>query len=297
MMKNQRIGMFRLLCMSAKMLCMGALLLCMSASVWPQDARAQEPEDIRLAQTLFNDAVAAYKTQKYPEALALFREAYTHVPSAVFLYNAARVAEKMGDLDASLEFAKRAASQQERALPAPLAEKNSVLIKSLENQIAQTKKRAEEERVARQRAEKQIAEKQRVEKQLAEKKLAEQRRAQEERARRQGASEWSWIGYSGVGFGIAGIGLIGGATYLGAEASSEIDSMRGIDDEAIYAQKRSDVESTQTTGQVLLYSGIGLVALGGGMVAWDLMNPDESPVSVSVGAGPGDAGVSLSGEF
>lgn len=226
------------------------------------DARAEpvEEQEIQAAQELFEEGMLAYQAKKYPEAIVLFQKAYTYVPAAAFLYNAAKVAEAMEDFDQALKFAERAGAQTEDALPDKMALANTKLIESLKSKIAQEARRAEAAR----------------------------------------GVEWSWVGYSGVGTSVVGLGLIGGATYLGMKASADFDDLARVEDEGVYTRKRADIESSQELGRVALYSGIGLVALGGALVAWDLLSPHESPVAVTLGpggAGVGDVGLQILGEF
>lgn len=238
-------------------------IVCCSSDAYAEPADEQE---VQAAQELFEEGMLAYQAKKFPEAIVLFQKAYTYVPAAAFLYNAAKVAEAMGDFDQALKFAERAGAQTEEALPDQMAQANRKLIESLKIKIAEEASRAEAAR----------------------------------RAEESHAAAWSWVGYSGVGAGIAGLGLIGGATYLGMKASSDFDELSRVEDEAVYTNRRADIESSQKLGRAILYSGIGLVALGGGLVAWDLLSPHEHPVTVSLGptsGGAGEVGLQLLGEF
>ena len=234
------------------------LIATMCSASLPAVSAAQEgveERSVRVAQKLFEKGSKAYSEKRFADALTLFRKAYTYVPAAPFLYNAARAAEKLGNLEQALSLAEQAKDQKEQPLPVQLATKNDELIESLEAEIVAAKQEAE----------------------------------------RQRTMQWSWVGYSGLGVSVLGLGLIGGAAYMGSEASVDIAALGDVEDRAVYAQRREDILARQSTGQVLMYSGIGLAAVGGGMVAWDLLSPGESPFQVS--AGPGDVGLSFSAKF
>ncbi len=234
------------------------LLVAFCGTTIPAVAVAQEDDEkqaVRVAQKLFEEGATAYSEKRFSEALTLFRKAHTYVPAAAFLYNAARAAEKLGNLEQSLSLAKQAKTQKTQPLAAQLVKKNDALIESLEKQIV----------------------------------------AQKEAAERRKTMQWSWVGYSGVGVGVVGLSLVGGATYLGTQASSDIKALEDVEAREAHAQQREDILATQATAEVLLYSGVGLALVGGGIVAWDLLSPGESPLQVSTG--PGDVGLSVITKF
>jgi len=121
-----------------------------------------------------------------------------------------------------------------------------------------------------------------------------EREAQRELER---TGQWSWVGFSGIGAGVLGLGLIGGTIYLNSSVSTEINDISLINDPALYAQRREEIRTDQSTGQVLLYSGIGLAALGGSAIVWDLVSPGESPFSVRVNPTNSGLGFSVAGVF
>jgi len=96
---------------------------------------------------------------------------------------------------------------------------------------------------------------------------------------------------------VAGVGLIAGSLYLNSTIAADISDISELDDAAQYGQKRDEIRSNQSVGQVLLYSGIGLAALGGSAIVWDLVSPGESPFSVSLNPTQNGMGFSVMGEF
>lgn len=233
------------------------LMVVMGGASVPAVAVSQDRQqrEVKVAQKLFEKGASAYSEKRYADALMLFRKAYTYVPAAPFLYNAARAAEKLGNLDQALSLAKQAKEQEDQPLPERLRAQNDALIESLEQRIEAAKREAERNR----------------------------------------SMQWSWVGYSGIGVSVVGLGLMGGAAYLGSEASADIEALEGVENPEAYGRQRDDILAKQATGEVLLYSGIGLAAVGGGLIAWDLLSPGESPFRVS--AGPGNVGLSVSTSF
>ncbi|WP_133622163.1 hypothetical protein [Bradymonas sediminis] len=257
-----------------------------------------DPAKIVAAQKHFDEGVAAYQREAYDVALEEFRQAYDQVPAAVFLYNAARMAEKLERLDESLKLAELAHFQIERPLPPPLVEKTNELIERLNHSLAK----------ADAKRKKNIAMKY-TPKPMAQAPTPAASAADTERAGH--ASGWSALGYSGAGIAVVGIGLIGAATYLGADASAQLDELATVTSATDYNERRANIESQQSMGQGFLYSGIATVALGGAFIAWDLMSPTERPsrepstsgnvsisgVSASISADSTSAGIMLRGVY
>lgn len=273
-------------------LALSAMLL-LTLSLPAAAAPGGDAERIRTAQQRFDEAVEAYQADDLTRALALFQQAYEHVANPVFLYNAARVAEKLGELELALKLAERADAQRDPPLPGPLAEKNTALLADLGTQMAQKNVATTKQRA----------------RQLAESVVVRQKTLQ--RARRNAlslpppagapgesdSSEWGWAGISGVATGIGGLGLIAGATYLGLQSSGAIRDLQALNDQDAYTRRRRDIQASQSTGQLMLYSGAGLTALGSGLLLWELLRDVERPLSVTISTGPQHLGIGLSGDY
>lgn len=280
-----------------------ALLL---SGVPPTHAEAPSNKDdaaaIIAAQQHFDDGVAAYEDADYAQALEEFSQAYSQVPAAIFLYNAARVAQKLESLDESLKLAELARSQSDHPLPAPLIEKNTELIASLRQEIARVE--AEE---ARYRAQK-FAPKDLKPKQTQPKKTAPVESSEFAEKTHGGGSA---LGYSGTAIAAVGFGLLGAATYLSIDSTSKIDALSTVDDPAIYNHQLAKIEGQQAVGRGLLYSGIATVTIGGAMIVWDLISPTEraaskanqsqpvsiTGISVSIAPDAAHAGVIFGGTY
>lgn len=59
-------------------------------------AIAASPGDVAAAQAAYNEGVAAFKAERYEEALGRFEAAYALDPSPILLYNMARANEELG---------------------------------------------------------------------------------------------------------------------------------------------------------------------------------------------------------
>jgi len=255
----------------------------------------EDPAKIVAAQEHFDAGVAAYQSEAYDVALEEFRQAYDQVPAAVFLYNAARMAEKLGRLDESLKLAELAHFQIERPLPPPLVEKTNELIERLNHALAEADKNK----------------KKIVAKKYTPKPMKTELTPNNEEPDAERAKGWSAMGYSGAGITVVGLGLIGAATYLGADASAQLDELASVTSSTDYNERRANIESQQSMGQGFLYSGIATVALGGALIAWDLLSPAERParephasesvsihgVSASISPDATSAGIILRGSY
>lgn len=194
--------------------------------------------DQERAQQLFERGYGAYSTEKYGRALAMWRKAYEFVPAAVFLFNAAKAGEQLGNLEQALALAKRAGKQEKRPLPEKLAKKNETLIRDLKARLAFERKRREALR----------------------------------------ARKLDWRGWSGVA-GLAGGTLaVGLATAVFGNQAGKINQNLGnAGSREAYQERRTRMESKQTVGRVLLYSGAGVAAVGGGLLVWDLVDVPRMP--------------------
>lgn len=89
---------------------------------------------------------------------------------------------------------------------------------------------------------------------------------------------WGGWGWSGVGLAGTGVLLLGVAGALSSRASSQIDALEGVEDISIYEEEKRDIEGGQRLGRGLLYGGGGLVLVGAGVMAWELLTTDTQEV-------------------
>lgn len=232
---------------------------------------------IARAQEYFDDGIAAYEEEDYARAFEAFQDAYEQVPAAVFLYNTARVAQLMGRLDEALKFAERAHQQTDRPLPPKLVERNDVLIASLKESL----KAADEEAERKKAAENPPFSKPVVMK--YEPRQPKNATVKIVPLKKQASGGLSALGYSGIAVAAVGVGLLGAATYLSIDSSSKLDTLSELDTPEFYEQRLSEIEGQQALGRGLLYAGVAGAAIGGGLLAWDLIDGREhAPESASL---------------
>jgi tetratricopeptide (TPR) repeat protein len=207
------------------------------------------------AQKLFQEGYKAYQKQDYTTAVSLWRQAYEYVPEAVFLFNAARAAEKLGNLSTAEKLAEQAKAKDNRTLSAEDAAKNEQLLQR-------------------------VSEKQKY-------------RESKEAWKREKKLDWRAVsGFAAVGVGVGGIISAG---LVGREAQRINNDLAEARTRPEYRNLTDTFQARQNLGRGLLYSGIGLAAAGASFVVWDLVDvpekPDKPKFSVGVNARNGLQGV------
>jgi hypothetical protein len=168
----------------------------------------------------------------------MWRKAYEYVPEAVFLFNAAKAAEKLGNLEQALALAKRAGKEKQRPLPEKLASKNEKLVEDLEARVEFRRKRRE------------VRE----------------------------ARKLDWRGWSGMaGLVGGGAALSVGMAVFGQKAQGLNAKLQAAESRDVYERRRRRMEQQQQIGRILLYSGAGVAAAGGGLLIWDLVDVPAMP--------------------
>jgi len=219
------------------------------------EARAEaNPE----AKRLFKEAMTAYNAGEWAEAATGFMQAYQAQPEAVFLYNAAKARGALaGDdpakLEAALKLLERAQAQTERPLSdklkAKAAEYNGELVAKIEEA----------------------------------KRLKEERRQAELDALKGNPDNYTrmgLVGWTGVGVLAAGGISMGVAGYFNNQVRLASEGLEGPDaSRAEYDRLATDFTSNQGAGQLSLYVGGALIAVGTGLLVWDLVTLEyEQPV-------------------
>lgn len=236
-----------------------AALILLCAVLLPRTATAQQPQAAN-AQEAFNLGMEAYSAENYEEAIALFQRGYDFQPETMFLYNIALAHLKLGQYTDAHAFARRAHAADD--LPARARASNAARLVALGTRLTTTQ-RVEAERAA-------IA-----------------ARALEQRLQRQ-ALEASVIQpaaptegpgaltYAGAGAALVGAGLVAGALYLGHDVQQRLDTLKTVEQRSQYDTERDAIEADQSLGQILLFSGIGLAAVGSGLLVYDLLDGTSS---------------------
>jgi hypothetical protein len=108
--------------------------------------------------------------------------------------------------------------------------------------------------------------------------------------------EWSWVGYTGAGVAALGVGSIVGTLVVSAGVDARRDELAASTRRSEYDPLFEELSAQQRLGQTLLYSGVGLLVVGGGLVAWDLLTPGGVPYekpTVALGVGADGAQVQV----
>jgi hypothetical protein len=105
-------------------------------------------------------------------------------------------------------------------------------------------------------------------------------------------------GWLGVGGLVLGAGALGASAYFNAEAGDLGDQMASPQpSRAAYDALDDDRTSAQTSGQIALYAGGGLIALGAGLLLWELLGGEDTAVTIIPSAGAESASVDLLWSF
>src|SRR5690554_44691 len=236
-----------------------AALVMIRAAIAPGPAMAQEPE-VSNAQEAFNLGMEDYNEENYEAAIAKFQRGYEFQPETMFLYNIALAHLKLGNYADAHAFARRAHAAND--LPAPAHASNAVRLGALGARLT-TAQIVETERasiVARDLKERQ-------ERQALEASIKYPVAA---------AAGPGALTYAGAGAAIVGAGLVAGALYLGYDVQQRLDTLGTVEQRPHYDTQREEIEADQNLGQILLYSGIGLAAIGSGLLVYDLLGAASS---------------------
>ncbi len=94
-----------------------------------------------------------------------------------------------------------------------------------------------------------------------------------------------WVGASMAGAGVVTLGVWSGLEVaMGNDVSAYRDAGESGDRER-YEALRTDVERKQSVARVVLFSGLGLAAVGGGLLAYDVFAASDGTVAISVDPG------------
>lgn len=190
-----------------------------------------------------------YQAEEYDEAAVAFRRAYEIHPNATFLYNAARASHRAGNLPQAYRYYERAleVDGEGYGLGPDDEAKAEGYLRGLRVYYEAGNMGAG---------------------------IAERYPEVEE-------VQWGNLGRSGIATAGVGGALAVVAGVLSWQSSARIDELRrdGAVSFAAYQEEVGSIESRQRMGQWALYGGGLLVAVGGGLVGWELLTVDE----VSVG--------------
>lgn len=224
-----------------------AALICLSNVAMAQT----DDERKAAADKLYTKGVEAVISKNYPRAIIHFQNGYNIDPDPKFLYNVSVCYGRLKDYQKGITFAQRVIGA-DRSTPKLLAKATSRM-RSFQTILA-----AQGTAVA-------IKDKPAVIKPI------------DTKPKDGNFGTVGWIGVAGAGVGAA---LLGTAMFYSAGLGDDIqqyeDDVRS-DPNPTRDQKRFDeLESRQGTGQMLLYSGAGLTALGVGLIVYELASGGEA---------------------
>lgn len=239
------------------------LLLCLGvpATAFSQDdadlsadaADEVDPEDIERAQEAFNQGATFYYEGEYGRAMVEFRRANELYPHPIFLHNIARSNRQLGRVERTIDAAigaRELAEETGEALPADADAVNSALIAGIGTVVTSTELSEEMEATA-----------------VADKDVEEPPGVQPADS---GFGGKGWAGVAGLALGV---GALGGAAMMDRSVVSgmeelEPDNWTGTRTE--FDDEKASLESQQSMGQILLFSGAGLAAVGTTLLVLEL---------------------------
>lgn len=252
----------------------------------PASAQAQD-SDAEKAKKYYKKGIQAFHSEEYGMAITYLKRANSISPNSTLLFNISLAYSKMGKADEALPFAEKAAKRG--GLPKDTTVKNLARINGYNVAIATQK-------------------------------MAESSSAQASNGGETGGgsgtggntgggggsggggqqpppkSDSNTLTWVGISTGVVGLGMIGGAVAISNNVAAKIDEKEtavnnGRLDEA--DTLHSEIQSQQTLGQILLYSGIAAAAGGTVMAIIDASSGSSEGQAVNVTGGPTSRGFSV----
>ena len=234
------------------------------------DVAEEATGDIEEAQAAFDRGARYYYEGEFSSAIVEFRRANQIHAHPIFQHNIALSNRHLGRPERALEAALEADKAADE-LPPETAAINSSLVASLTT-VNRAGSVASDVAAHREEQERQDEEPDAVGE------APEVEPSPEVEA----ASSWGglgWVGAAGLGVGVA---ALGGAAVLDRQISNEISDIRA-EGEGISNAQRNSLESRQTTGRVLLFSGAGMALVGATLVAVELVTePSQNSRGVAI---------------
>jgi tetratricopeptide (TPR) repeat protein len=239
-----------------------------------QDGGADDvtAEDKRRAQEYFDQGAEHYVKGEYARAIVDFRKGYQRFPASMFLYNIALSEAKLGQCDKAAATARRAMRKGD--LPAKTASSNAALERACSVAV-------EAGSVAESAAA--VAESDQADEQVESEGVGRgsdgqggrppQREALAYPERSFGALGWGGVSTAGLGVGALVVSAVV-TTQLQRDWESYEEAAANRDRQT-FEKLRNDIPRKQTQGQVLLYAGAGLTAVGTAMIIMALSGPEN----------------------
>lgn len=221
-------------------------------------------EQIEQVQTHFDTGAKLYQSADYSGAIREFEAAHQILPDAIFLYNIALAYSKLGEIDKSLDYARRA--EAVGGLSPEDSAQNRARIAAY-GRVSQAPDRAQE-----------ISE------------------------RVDPAFSLSWYGWAGTGLAVVGVLMLGATASIDSGLADEVQAYKDAAagrDQADYERLKGEIERKQLGGRVLFFGGMAALLGGAGLVVYDLMfrGDGSETASWTLTPAPGGAVVGVSGSF
>lgn len=228
----------------------------LGATALPTSAQAQQPPGGEKAEAYYNKGVDAFFNKEYSQAITYFQRAHTLDPNPVVLYNISLAHAKLGNVPEALGAALEA--QKMGGLPEDTTLKNQARIRAFQRALTAEKlSKTLASRAAVATAEPPTA-------------------PPAQPAERDGMGVLGWTGIGIAGAGVATLAGVGVLNFMLADDVDAYDKARAAGDFDTANTLYDDINDRQSIGQIMLYSGIGLVAVGGALWAVDYFGVMES---------------------
>lgn len=240
--------------------------------------------DKKQAQTLAQKGAKAFVQKDYAMAVTYFQRAASLDPNPVLLYNLSLAQSKLGNVQEARDAAQRAIDMGSDGVPEDTWVKLHARRDAYDRGLS-----------ARSIADALAPDDARVSTEGPQGGESGQTTVTASRQVDEGPAVGT-LGWVGAGVGVAGVGLLAGAGLVNAGVRADIedyDDARTAGEFDRAERLQSEVESGQQLGQILLYSGAGLTAVGAGLLIFDLVNGAESDKNAKLLTVPTRGGASV----
>ena len=253
----------------------------------PATAQAQESKAEK-AKKYYRKGIKAFHGEEYGMAITYLKRANSISPSGTLMYNISLVYSKMGKPQQALDFAEKARSEGD--LPEDTSVKNNARIVGYTAALKAREMTPEKTETSDAQA-------------SAGSKQTDSSSDQETEGTApptqpppSGGSDTHTLRWIGLSAGLAGLGLAGGGIAVGASVSGKIDDKKAAErngDFETAGNLHDEIDSQQTLGQILLFSGVGLAVGGTTLFIIDAATSSSGGRAVNVTGGPTRGGFSV----
>jgi len=239
--------------------------LLLVAPAWAQE------DGIQQAQEHFQQGAEFYTSGEYSKAIVEFLKGYNLAPNPMFLYNISLSYAKMDNIEEALRAADRA--NKDGGLPAEVQLRNESRILAFRAALTAQSASTSMKQVAK---------------------------VEPEPTPPVSSSGFGALGWAGVALTTVGAGLMVGALVVNAPLADNIaelerESIGG--DQARFNELKQSIEDDQSLGQILLFAGAGVGAVGVTLLIIELLSGEETSAAMTLIPHKGGAIVGVGGVF